>query len=84
MMILDKNGGHVPSEIFGDSLARYVDMMYGEYVDGAVKITKKEVAEGQTANWDRDRTGRSRSFRLGQLRRREWYRHDNCGRSSCL
>ena len=43
------NGGHVPSEIFGDSLALYVDMMYGEYVDGAVKITK-EVAEGQTAN----------------------------------
>ena len=23
------NGGHVPSEIFGDSLALYVDMMYG-------------------------------------------------------
>jgi hypothetical protein len=43
------NGGHVPSEIFGDSLALYVDMMYGEYVDGAVKITK-EATEGQTAN----------------------------------
>jgi hypothetical protein len=43
------NGGHVPSEIFGDSLALYVDTMYGEYVDGAVKITK-EAADGQTEN----------------------------------
>ncbi len=43
------NGGHVPSEIFGDSLALYVDTMYGEYVDGAVTITK-EAAEGQTEN----------------------------------
>ena len=43
------NGGHVPSEIFGDSLALYVDTMYGEYVDGAVKITK-EAAAGQTEN----------------------------------
>ena len=43
------NGGHVPSEIFGDSFALYVDMMYGEYVDGAVKITK-ETSEGQTSN----------------------------------
>ena len=30
------NGGHVPSEIFGDSLALYVDTMYGKHVDGAV------------------------------------------------
>ncbi|MCR4671732.1 MAG: hypothetical protein K5637_00655 [Lachnospiraceae bacterium] len=43
------NGGHVPSEIFGDSLALYVDMMYGKYVDGAVEITKAD-PEGQTAN----------------------------------
>ncbi|MCR5595562.1 MAG: hypothetical protein K6G12_06925 [Lachnospiraceae bacterium] len=43
------NGGHVPSEILGDSLALYVDMMYGEYVDGAVKVTK-EAAVGQTTN----------------------------------
>ena len=43
------NGGHVPSEIFGDSLALYVDTMYGEYVEGAVKISK-EAAEGQSAN----------------------------------
>nr|MCR4653335.1 hypothetical protein [Eubacterium sp.] len=43
------NGGHVPSEIFGDSLALYVDTMYGEYVDGAVKITKAS-ASGQATN----------------------------------
>lgn len=43
------NGGHVPSEIFGDSLPLYVDMMYGEYVEGAVEITKAAAA-GQTAN----------------------------------
>ena len=43
------DGGHVPSEIFGDSLALYVDTMYGEYVDGAVKITKA-AASGQTSN----------------------------------
>jgi hypothetical protein len=45
------NGGHVPSEIFGDSLALYVDTMYGKYVDGAVKITKA-AASGQTSNGD--------------------------------
>ena len=43
------NGGHVPSEIFGDSLALYVDTMYGKYVDGAVQVSKADAA-GQTAN----------------------------------
>ena len=43
------NGGHVPSEIFGDSLPLYVDMMYGKYVDGAVQVEKAE-ATAQTAN----------------------------------
>ena len=43
------NGGHVPSEIFGDSLALYVDTMYGEYVDGALEITKAAAA-GQASN----------------------------------
>jgi len=43
------NGGHVPSEIFGDSLALYVDIMYGKYVDGAVQVSKT-AATGQTAN----------------------------------
>ena len=45
------DGGHVPSEIFGDSLALYVDTMYGEYVDGAVKISKA-AASGQSSNGD--------------------------------
>ena len=45
------DGGHVPSEIFGNSLALTVDTMYGEYVDGAVKITKA-AAETQTENGD--------------------------------
>ena len=43
------DGGHVPSEILGDSLPLYVDMMYGKYVDGAVKV-EKSAATGQTTN----------------------------------
>ena len=43
------NGGHVPSEILGDSLALYVDRMYGNYVSGAKTVTKA-VASPQTAN----------------------------------
>ncbi|MBQ9016546.1 MAG: hypothetical protein IJ109_10600 [Firmicutes bacterium] len=45
------NGGHVPSEILGDSLPLYVDMMYGKYVDGAVTV-KKAKAQKQTENGD--------------------------------
>ena len=45
------NGGHVPSEIFGDSLSLYVDEMYGKYVDGAVENTKPEAVK-QTQNGD--------------------------------
>ena len=43
------DGGHVPSEILGDSLALYVDEMYGKYVEGAVTVNKL-AAEKQTAN----------------------------------
>lgn len=43
------NGGHVPSEILGDSLPLYVDMMYGKYVDGAKKISKAKPT-GQKTN----------------------------------
>ncbi|MCR4891335.1 MAG: hypothetical protein K5989_04015 [Lachnospiraceae bacterium] len=43
------NGGHVPSEIFGDSLALYVDTMYGKHVDGAVSVSKA-AAKGQSEN----------------------------------
>lgn len=45
------DGGHVPSEIFGDSLALYVDEMYAEYAEGAVSVTKSE-AQTQTENGD--------------------------------
>ena len=45
------DGGHVPSEVLGDSFSLYVDRMYGEYVEGAVSITKPE-AEKQTINGD--------------------------------
>ena len=43
------NGGHVPSEIFGDSLALYVDEMYGKHVKGAVDVSKA-APTGQSAN----------------------------------
>ena len=46
------DGGHVPSEIFDESLALTVDTMYGEFVDGAVTGIKKADAEPQTANGD--------------------------------
>ena len=47
------DGGHVRSEILGESLSLYVDKMYGKYVDGAVEVTKAE-AETQTENGDSD------------------------------
>ena len=43
------DGGHVPSEIFGESLALYIDEMYGEYVEGAAEVTKA-AAQTQTEN----------------------------------
>jgi len=43
------DGGHVPSEILGDSLPLYVDMMYGKYVSGANSVTKA-AGSGQTTN----------------------------------
>ncbi len=43
------NGGHVPSEIFGESLSLTIDTMFGEYVEGAVSVAKAE-AEAQTEN----------------------------------
>ncbi len=43
------DGGHVPSEVFGESLSLYVDEMYGKYVSGAVKISKP-AATKQTKN----------------------------------
>ncbi len=42
------DGGHVPSEVLGESFSLYVDMMYGEYVSGIT--TEKAEAETQTTN----------------------------------
>ena len=42
------DGGHVPSEVLGNSLPLWVDMMYGEYVSGVETV--KAAAEPQTAN----------------------------------
>ena len=42
------DGGHVPSEILGNSLPLWVDMMYGEYVSGAETV--KPAAETQMSN----------------------------------
>ena len=43
------DGGHVPSEIFGESMALYIDEMYGKYGDGAAEVTKA-AAQKQTEN----------------------------------
>lgn len=51
------DGGHVPSEVLGNSFSLYVDQMYGEYVNGAAEI-KKAQAEPQTENGtDTEATG---------------------------
>lgn len=42
------NGGHVPSEILGDSFSLYVDQMYGKYVNGAKTITKANATKQST------------------------------------
>ena len=43
------DGGHVPGEVLGNSLALWVDFMYGQYVDGATTVTKPG-ATVQTTN----------------------------------
>ena len=44
------NGGHVPSEIFGESLALYVDQMVAKYDETAVQDIAKAAAEPQQTN----------------------------------
>ncbi len=67
------NGGHVPSEIFGDSLALYVDMMYGKYA-GGTEITKA-AATGQTTNGtETEATGTDLS---------SWVTYDSTNGASC-
>ena len=45
------NGGHVPSEVLGNSFALWVDQMYAEHVEGALPV-KKAPAEHQMQNGD--------------------------------
>lgn len=45
------NGGHVPSEILGDSFALYVDTMYAKHVNGA---TVTNTSSKQTTNGTAD------------------------------
>lgn len=47
------NGGHVPSEILGESFALWVDRMYAEHVEGALPV-EKPAAEPQTVNGDEE------------------------------
>lgn len=44
------DGGHVPSEVLGNSFSLYVDQMYGQYVDGAITTITKAEAAKQTKN----------------------------------
>ncbi len=51
------DGGHVPSEILGNSFSLYVDQMYGEYVDGAVTIKKADATKQTTNGTSEEATG---------------------------
>ena len=43
------DGGHVPSEVLGNSFSLWVDTMYAEHVDGAQQV-EKAAATAQTSN----------------------------------
>ncbi len=43
------DGGHVPSEVLGDSFSLYVDQMYAKHVTGSVSV-KKAASTKQTKN----------------------------------
>ena len=43
------DGGHVPSEILGESLSLYVDEMYGKYVDGSVTFSLADAVSYRSA-----------------------------------
>lgn len=45
------DGGHVPSEVLGNSLSLYIDMMYGKHVSGvaAIKPVAIQAANGTAA-----------------------------------
>ena len=67
------NGGHVPSEILGDTFALYVDQMYGEHVEGAVTITKSTAVAATTNGTEEAATGTDIS---------DWVTYDENGQVS--
>ncbi|MFQ9396245.1 MAG: response regulator [Lachnospiraceae bacterium] len=60
------DGGHVPSEIFGESLALYIDEMYGKYMEGAAEITKA-APEKQTVNGDAEEASGQETYEFGNI-----------------
>lgn len=52
------NGGHVPSEILGESFSLYVDQIYGEYVEGEVTVEKQEATKQTTNGTATEATGK--------------------------
>lgn len=52
------NGGHVPSEILGDSFTLYVDQMYGKYVSVTKTITKSSSTTQITNGTSTSATGK--------------------------
>ena len=58
------DGGHVSSEIFGESLALYIDEMYGKYMEGAAEITKA-ASEKQTVNGDAEEASGQETYEFG-------------------
>ena len=62
------DGGHVPSEIFGESLALYIDEMYGKYMEGAAEITKA-APEKQTVNGDAEEDYGQETYEFGNTTR---------------
>lgn len=62
------DGGHVPSEIFGESLALYIDEMYGKYMEGAAEITKA-APEKQTVNGDAEEASGQETYEFGNTTR---------------
>lgn len=69
------DGGHVPSEVLGNSLALWVDTMYGKHAEGAAEIEKAAPGQ-QTQN------GTAQSPSGTNLR--EWVSCDEEGRVSFL
>lgn len=52
-----QDGGHLPSEVLGNSYSRDVNQMYEEYVDGAVTITKAAATKQTTNGITEEATG---------------------------